>query len=146
MDDDLYSIAYFSKSTIEGTKEDVVREIESLLTVSRQKNKVLKITGALLYSGGYFSQVLEGPIDAIEELFETIQNDPRHAEVTVLHFNPVENRSFSSWAMALAGIEDEVLMSISEILKSPDELKAEQHNFDLIRVLYDLVLRYEDRS
>ena len=104
MNNDLYSIAYLSKSTIGGSKEDVVREIESLLAVARKKNKSLNITGALLYSGGYFSQVIEGPMEAIEELFETIQNVPRHTEVTVLHFNPLENRSFSDWAMALAGI------------------------------------------
>ncbi len=143
MSDNLYSMAYFSRSTLTGTREDLVREIESLLGVARQKNKELNITGALLYSGGYFSQVIEGPMDEVEELFETIQNDPRHTEVTVLHFNPVDNRSFSNWSMALAGIEDDVLMGISEILKSPDEFRTEQQGADLISVLYDLVMRYE---
>jgi len=143
MADRLYSIAYFSKSAISGSRENVVNEIESILSIARSKNKDLSITGALLYSGGYFSQVIEGPLEAIEELFEIIQNDPRHSEVTVLHFNPIEIRSFSEWSMALAGIEDRKLTGIDKILQSPDEMDADQAGADLVNVLHDLVLRHE---
>lgn len=143
MADRLYSIAYFSKSAISGSHENVVNEIESILSIARSKNKDLSITGALLYSGGYFSQVIEGPLEAIEELFETIQNDPRHSEVTVLHFNPIEIRSFSEWSMALAGIEDRKLTGIDKILQSPDEMDADRAGADLVNVLHDLVLRHE---
>ncbi len=41
----------------------------------------------------------------LEDLFESIQMDGRHGEVTVLHFEPIAERSFAEWAMALAGIE-----------------------------------------
>ncbi|MBT9312923.1 BLUF domain-containing protein [Leptothoe kymatousa] len=143
MNNQIFSIAYFSKSSIKGSINDVAREIESILTLARSNNKEQGITGALLYSGGYFSQVIEGPMDAVEDLFETIQNDPRHTDVSVLHFNPIPNRSFSDWSMALAGIEDTLFASIDAILKSPDELESEQAGTALINVLYDLVKRHE---
>lgn len=144
MDDKLYSIAYFSKSTINGSREDIANTIESILKLARLKNKERNITGALLYSGGYFSQVIEGPMDELEDLFEIIQNDPRHSEVRVLHFNPVEARHFSGWSMALAGVEDSMLLGIDEILKSPDELNTKQAGVHLINILHDLVQRHED--
>lgn len=143
MNSNIYSIAYFSKSTINGTRENIVQAIESILKIARAKNAELDITGALLYSGGYFSQVIEGPMDPLEELFEVIQNDPRHSEVKVLHFNPVEARYFSDWSMALAGVEDRMLLGIDKILKSPDELKTKQAGLHLVNILYDLVQRHE---
>lgn len=143
MDSNTYSIAYFSKSTINGTRANIVQAIESILKIARSKNAELGITGALLYSGGYFSQVIEGPMDALEDLFEVIQNDPRHSDVRVLHFNPVETRCFSDWSMALAGVEDRMLLGIDKILKSPDELNPKEAGLHLINILYDLVQRHE---
>jgi hypothetical protein len=39
----------------------------------------------------------------VEEVFETIQADPRHAEVVVLEAGPVAAREFGDWQMAWAG-------------------------------------------
>jgi hypothetical protein len=47
--------------------------------------------------------VLEGPLTSIERVFETIQCDPRHSEVTVVQSGPVEGRQFPDWSMAFAG-------------------------------------------
>lgn len=143
MDDKLYSIAYFSKSMINGSREDIANAIESILKLARLKNQERNITGALLYSGGYFSQVIEGPMEELEDLFEVIQNDPRHTEVRVLHFNPMETRHFSDWSMALAGVTDNMLLDIDKILKSPDELNPKQAGLHLINILHDLVQRHE---
>ncbi len=144
MNSNIYSIAYFSKSTLNGTRENIVQGIESILKIARAKNTELGITGALLYSGGYFSQVIEGPLASLEDLFEVIQNDPRHSEIKVLHFNPVEGRYFSDWSMALAGVEDQMLLGIDKLLKSPDELNTKQAGLHLINILYDLVRRHEE--
>ena len=143
MNSNIYSIAYFSKSTLNGTRENIVQGIESILKIARAKNTELDITGALLYSGGYYSQVIEGLMAHLEDLFEVIQNDPRHSEVQVLHFNPVESRYFSDWSMALAGVEDQMLLGIDKILKSPDELNTKQAGLHLVNILYDLVQRHE---
>jgi lipase chaperone LimK len=103
----------------------------------------LGVTGALLYSGGYFCQVIEGPEAVLEELFESIQMDRRHGDVTVLHFKPVEARGFSEWAMALAGIEDHMRFDIEGIRASKDDLTMQEAGRDLVSVLEQLVKQHQ---
>jgi FAD-dependent sensor of blue light len=140
---ELYNLAYISKNTIKGTPETVKAEIEAILVSAHKNNPTMNITGALLYSGGYFCQVIEGPEEAIEELFETIQMDDRHGSVTVLHFEPIERRGFSEWAMALAGIEDRVRFDLDGVLDSKDKIRAEETGRNLVNTLEKLVLQHQ---
>ena len=140
---DLYSIAYISKNTIQGTREEVEAQLEKILASARKNNQALNVTGALLYSGGYFCQVLEGEEETLEELFETIQMDNRHGTVTVLHFNEIESRGFGDWAMALAGVEDKMRFDIDGILQSKDELKMKETGQDLVTVLDQMVTQHQ---
>jgi len=89
------TVAYISKNTISGTQAQTAEQIKDILAAAHRNNPSKGITGALLYSGDYFCQVIEGPADVLEELFETIQMDDRHGDVTVLHFEPIEARGFS---------------------------------------------------
>lgn len=140
---ELYNLAYISKNTIKGTPETVKAEIEDILASAHKNNPTMNITGALLYSGGYFCQVIEGPEEAIEELFETIQMDDRHGSVTVLHFEPIERRGFSEWAMALAGIEDRMRFDLDGVLDSKDKIRAEETGQNLVNTLEKLVLQHQ---
>jgi hypothetical protein len=100
MNSDVYKILYCSKNLIEG--ENAIRdaEITQILQTSRRKNKVQNVTGALLFDSGYFAQALEGPRLAIEQIFERIQRDPRHGDVTVLSSQTDGRRDFPEWSMA----------------------------------------------
>ncbi len=142
----LYSLAYISKNVIEGSREQIESEIKSILASARKNNPALGVTGALLYSGGYFCQVIEGPEHVLEELFETIQLDERHGKVTVLHFEPAEKRSFGEWAMAFAGIEDTMRFDASDILESKDKIKAEETGRNLVSTLDRLISQHQDTS
>jgi len=139
----LYNLAYISKNTITGNAERVTSEIEAILAAAKRNNPSMQITGALLYSGGYFCQVIEGPEEAVEDLFETIQMDDRHGSVTVLHFEPIDKRGFGEWAMALAGIEDRMRFNIEGVLDSKDRIKAEAAGRDLVSTLEKLVLKHQ---
>jgi lipase chaperone LimK len=139
----LYRLAYLSKNTVKGNREEIEAEIRSILASSHRNNPALGITGALLYSGGYFCQVLEGPQDALEDLFETIQMDERHGQVTVLQFEPIEARSFGEWAMAFAGIEDEMRFDGAKILDSKDEIQAAETGRNLVSTLDRLVRQHQ---
>jgi len=139
----LYSLAYISKNTIKGNSEEVELEIEVILSTAKRNNPSMEITGALLYSGGYFCQVIEGPEEAVEDLFETIQMDDRHGSVTVLHFEPIDRRGFGEWAMALAGIEDRMRFNLEGVLDSKDNIKAEKTGRDLVSTLEKLVLKHQ---
>lgn len=139
----LYSLAYISKNTIQGTREQIEAEIKSILASAQKNNPILGVTGALLYSGGYFCQVIEGPEDVLEELFETIQMDERHGQVTVLHFEPIEERSFGAWAMALAGIEDQMRFHSAGILDTKDQIMARETGHHLVSTLDRLVRQHQ---
>jgi Sensors of blue-light using FAD len=140
---DLYNLAYISKNTIKGNAEEIKEQIRDILAAAHRNNPAKGVTGALLYSGGYFCQVIEGPEDVLEELFESIQMDGRHGDVTVLHFEPIEARGFSDWAMALAGIEDNMRFDIDGVLASKDELKMRETGRDLVSVLEQMVKQHQ---
>jgi len=139
----LYNLAYISKNTIKGTPEETQAQIQNILAAAHKNNPAKGITGALLYSGGYFCQVIEGSENNLEELFETIQMDPRHGDVTVLHFEPIEARGFSEWAMALAGIEDNMRFDIDGVRASKDELQMKETGRDLVSVLEKMVTQHQ---
>ena len=68
---------------------------------------------------------LKSPLDSLsknidkgKELFEIIQMDDRHTDVTVLHFEPLDQRNFADWSMALAGIEDKARFNLDGLLGS----------------------------
>ncbi|MBS0497926.1 MAG: BLUF domain-containing protein [Proteobacteria bacterium] len=105
MTQDLYRLIYLSRNTIPGSNENIHQEIEQILTVSRRRNAASHITGALMFNRECFAQVLEGTHGNIQETFERIQCDPRHANVVVLDFEPVQTRRFSRWSMGYIGYD-----------------------------------------
>lgn len=48
---------------------------------------------------------LEGPPGAVEAVFERTQQDPRHADVSVIDASRIDERRFANWAMAFVGAE-----------------------------------------
>ena len=99
----IYRVLYCSRNTLVGSPAEIEAGIAHILQASRRNNARVGVTGGLLFSDGCFAQVLEGPIDRVESVFERIQCDPRHADVTVLQANPIETRDFPEWSMAFAG-------------------------------------------
>ena len=98
----LYQIVYASKNQIQGRPEIVDAEISSILAVSRENNQRKGITGALVFNGSVFAQVLEGALQDIEAIYEHIQCDPRHSDVVLLSNGAASERAFSDWSMAYA--------------------------------------------
>lgn len=139
----LYSAAYISKSAMAGTLEEQRALLEQILGTAQRNNSRLNVTGALLYSGGYFCQVLEGEAAVLEELFETIQMDARHSQITVLSFLPIEQRRFPEWAMASAGLEPDMRFDIEGIRASKDALAASEAGKQMLDVLDQLVKQHQ---
>lgn len=75
--------------------------LESVLATSVRNNAEHGITGVLCaYQNGHiFVQALEGARDEVSRLYNIIVKDPRHVDVTLLHFQEITERSFSSWRM-----------------------------------------------
>jgi hypothetical protein len=75
-------------------------EILEILRAARKRNEGLGITGMLLYRGGNFLQVLEGPAAAVDQLIDKIKKDPRHRGVILMSRKAIEGRQFGDWQMA----------------------------------------------
>ncbi len=91
--------------------------IETILTKSRSHNPSSGITGILCYGGGIFLQAIEGGRSAVSDLYRIIQNDARHKDVELLHFEEITERRFSGWTMGqvnLTKINTSILLKYSE--------------------------------
>jgi len=73
--------------------------LDDLLARARTKNRLLDITGLLLFDSRYFLQVLEGEREKISALYARLLQDPRHQRVALLRFEEIDQRFFGSWKM-----------------------------------------------
>lgn len=139
MNPELCSLVYFSRSTIPSDRVD--EEIRSILDSARKNNANCDVTGALLYSGGYFAQVLEGPLHAVQSTYERIRSDPRHAEVSLLSSKPVTGRSFGEWSMAHAKPAGwfPPSLKITGILENPSRIDCDELGSEIVTVLQMLI-------
>lgn len=88
-------IIYCSVTVQEFTEQDLI----DLLAKSRANNRVLGVTGMLLFTEGSFFQILEGEQEVVEALFNRIHADARHANVTTIIREPIAKRDFGEWSM-----------------------------------------------
>ena len=82
-------------------------ELLALRDQCAEDNAEARITGLLLHRDGTFLQDLEGPQDGVLDLFARIQQDARHHDVTLVWTQPVNQRRFPRWSMALADLGEE---------------------------------------
>jgi hypothetical protein len=100
-----------------------------ILAVAREVNVRVGVTGALLSGTSRFAQVLEGPAEAVEPLFDRIRVDPRHDDLVLLPTRMVTERMFPHWSMGLVTPNDaDELMTATQVLDQvfalPDEAAA----------------------
>ena len=106
----MHEVIYTSKRA-EGISDQIV--IDEIVLPAGLKNRLLDITGCLWFSDTCFLQILEGPRDAVEDVYAAILNDDRHTEITTVSSSPITQRSFSRWGMrALQGSEDQKIEEI----------------------------------
>ena len=96
----IYRLIYKSTST-EPVNPMMVKSIEEQ---SRDYNRCLEVTGILVASQSEFLQVLEGRIEAVNQVYNKILRDKRHVDVTLLSYDLVEGRAFEDWSMKCVAI------------------------------------------
>jgi len=114
----LTSLIYASRST-ESFHE---HEIPELLQQVRIANAKQQITGMLLYIGGSFLQVLEGPPDLVDAVFAKLHTDKRHTELRLIANEHLPERAFEGWTMmhkTLDPVEAGELVGESNFFTSP---------------------------
>ena len=112
----LASKTYLSKAIDVFSEHD----LHQLLIHCRRNNAAASVTGALLYHNGYFMQLIEGPLGAINSIYDHIQADSRHEVLSVLFEDEISARFFPDWTMgyrAAADMPFEPLNTIYETAK-----------------------------
>jgi len=88
-------LCYMSLSKSGLSKTDFV----GILSEAIIKNAKMSVSGFLICARNHFYQVLEGPQDAVESIFESINNDKRHNNLRVLCQKQINSRSCFSCPM-----------------------------------------------
>lgn len=109
-DQDVLTIVYVSAATRQLSEE----ALAALLMQARANNARHGVTGVLLYNDGNFMQLLQGPEDAVRNIFAAIKADARHHMVISIVDETGLPREFADWSMACGRLDArtwEALMS-----------------------------------
>lgn len=75
------------------------QDIAALLVQARRNNQRDALTGALIFNGQNFLQLLEGPGDKVDACLAVIRNDPRHSGMVEIRRREIAERAFAEWTM-----------------------------------------------
>lgn len=104
----MIQIAYMSTATQPMTTEQLI----DLLQQSFKNNTASGVTGMMLYGNATFLQALEGEEQVVDELYQKIAKDQRHASIVFLHRKTIERRQYSDWTMAFKRVSDKELQGV----------------------------------
>jgi hypothetical protein len=74
-------------------------DLGSILACCMKASTDERMTGALIWDCGWFMEVLEGRRDALEDFWQSIAGDPRHADPQRLEFVPLLKREYETWSV-----------------------------------------------
>lgn len=110
----MHRLLYISESCIE--EADAPSAVSQIVAHSQNNNALLGLTGALIYTGEHFAQVLEGPQEAIHTVMAYIHTDTRHTNIVVVDKSLIRDRLFADWQMAYQGPSQFVLRHVTRLL------------------------------
>lgn len=111
------SLLYISESKIEPIKAQ--EELKRILVTAHIFNPSVGITGALLFTGTHFAQVIEGDEVSVSALIAAIIRDTRHAQVKIVTRHRLSARRFPDWSMAYNGPSQYVSNHVTRLLNEP---------------------------
>lgn len=115
-------LVYMSQST----KKMSSTELNEILRVAKNNNQAIDVTGSLFYNGGWFLQVLEGPLDTLTALYKKIEKDPRHKNSRILYNEPAKFRTFTRWSMNMTNLEDRQSDKYEQLVEVIDAAKTDR--------------------
>ena len=96
-------LVYKSDTSWDLLSNEILRD---LAIKAEQNNCSLSISGLLILSGETFLQVLEGPSDSVNKLYQKILKDERHHDVTLISYEQIASRCFEDWSMRVVELDD----------------------------------------
>ena len=126
-------------ASVSGLKPQTAQtEIEAMVAKARISNAANDITGALLFTGTHFVQVLEGDAGPIDTLLRKLHADNRHDGLIVTNRASLIKRRFAGWDMAYSGPSQFVAKRVIRIFNNSDpagQRHATRWLIDLMRQL-----------
>lgn len=89
-----------------------------VVIASRSRNVGLGLSGALLFTGTHFAQILEGPEASLDAMMHSLQADDRHENIIVIERSAIDIRRFADWQMAYYGPSQFVSRHVTRLLNS----------------------------
>ncbi len=91
-------LIYHSTATFaeDANPNTVIRDI---LRAAQRNNTPIGVTGMLMYEDGVFIQLLEGPREAVTQIFLQLANDPRHTKLAIDECAAITERSFDGFSL-----------------------------------------------
>jgi Sensors of blue-light using FAD len=90
----LHQVFYISRATM-----TLTLDVQRIVRIARARNATLGVTGALVYSGEHFAQVLEGLPEDLEVLMRSIRHDTRHRMLWEWPIQEAAARWYPDWTM-----------------------------------------------
>lgn len=132
----LTQLIYISQATRKMSSEDLM----SIQKIAKTNNETMDVTGSLFYNGGWFLQVLEGPVEALNTLYKKIEKDPRHKNSRIIHSESAKFRTFTRWSMNMTNLDDrqadkyDALVEVIEAAKADRKIGAASPAVTLLKM------------
>lgn len=104
-------------------------KLDDFVNVISRSNERQNLTGALLFDGDYFLQIIEGTLSQLEALLGRLRNDIRHTSVVVLRLDIIKERAFCGWGMSRVTLRHPTLEAA--LASSPTERPMWSPELDL---------------
>ncbi len=115
-------LVYVSQAVRKMSLED----LNSIRNIAKTNNEPLDVTGSLFYNGGWFLQILEGPLETLKSLYHKIEKDPRHKNSRILYNEPAKFRTFPRWGMNMTNLDDRQADKYNELVEIIEAAKMDR--------------------
>lgn len=120
----MHRLLYVSESRIDDV--DARSAVSRIVEQAQINNALSGLTGALIFTGQHFAQVLEGPQEAIQTVMAYIHTDKRHSNVVVVDKSPITRRLFADWQMAYHGPSQFVSRHVTRLLHATSQSERQR--------------------
>ena len=109
------------------------RELNEIMRASRMRNRAEGVSSLLIYNDGSYAQLMEGPKQAVLNVFERIKKDKRHTGAAIIFQEETDTRITEGWDMHLlpvskiAADDDYDFMTLAAFHASPQYEAAMAH-------------------
>lgn len=130
----LETLLYISESSI--APSNIQNEVDLILVSAHKFNPSGGITGALIFTGKHFAQVIEGDETVVGNLMASIAGDPRHDQINIVMRDRLSDRRFPDWSMAYNGPSQFVSRHVTQLLDFPS-LSVQSRSADWLAALLE---------